>query len=182
VRLFPTLSFFGVLVWAFAATASPIPAAGTSELTSSLKNYQFYRKGFELNFKDTRWSGRSLPSRHNEINVTFLDPSTSPKAKISVQTESLAEALPVEAYAKKWLKDYQAYGFEVLGAKPFAENKTKGYLVDLFFRKEKQQERQAIFVKNRTVVTITCSDLESHFAMTLNPCNELLKSFRWLQP
>ena len=175
-------SFLSCLNLPSAATASPIPATGTSELTSLSKNYQFNRKGFEINFKDSRWTGHSLPSKHNEINMTFLDPATSPQAKISIQTESLPESLPLETYAKKWLKDYQAYGFEVLGAKPFAENRTKGYLVDLFFRKEKQQERQAIFLKNKTVVTITCLDLESHFAMTLNPCNELLKSFRWLQP
>ena len=172
------LGAFAVLFGSFLSLASPIPGTGSSEFLRLQKPYIFDRKGFEIDPRVLPWAGQSIMTKTGEIFVVYKD--TASNAKIQIQTESLAQPLGLEPYSKKWLKDYQSYGFDVLGAKPFSENKAHGYLVDLFFRKEHLQQRQAIFLKNKTVVTISCLDQQSHFEATLGQCNQILRTFRWL--
>ena len=176
MKFFLSLSFFFLGI--SGALASPFPATGTSEFVNPQKPYLFHRKGFEINPQLLPWQSQALKNKNSELSVLFSDPHSG--GKIQVQTETMTGSYSIESYSKKWLKDYQAYGFELLGAKPFVENKAKGYLVDLFFRKDRVQQRQAIFIKNNEVVTISCLDQESHFSVTLNHCNQILKSFHWL--
>ncbi len=179
--------------------ASPVPAMGSSALTSSEKGYFFHRKGFSLSRGNTQWipninpeqlspptNSSQLPPENSqqnsgkeEISIRFENPLS--KGFLSVRTNTLASPTNLMAYTKKWTHDYAYYGFDLLGTKPFSQGKTKGYVVDLYHPKQLKQLRQVIFLQEQVVVTLTCSDEKKSFPATLHGCNAIIKTFSWLK-
>ncbi len=165
--------------------ASPMPAMGSSILVNPEKGFFFAAKGFVL-AAPAAWKFEKSPENREGLNdqdefaVIYTYPSI-PTLRLSLKTDSLKSNMSVEAYAKKWMKDYTSYGFDVLGAKTFASNQNKGLVVDLLHKKQGTQLRQVIFVKNRTAVTMTCLDQQKTFNSHLQECNEIIKTFSWSQ-
>jgi hypothetical protein len=159
-------------------SASPIPGSGSSELASPLRNFVFHRKGFDINPSGLSGSFQDVAEKSSELKFQLQDQKSS--GKFYVQTETLNDGLSLESYMRKWIKEYRAYGFEILSHHPFAQNNAKGYVVDLFYNKNALQQRQAVFLKDGKIVTITCADAPQNFEKTLKTCNQILKNFRWL--
>lgn len=180
VILIPALVLF-----AHRLEAAPAPGAGSSVLVSPLAGLFYSARGFTLSapaewtidskFKDLE---NNDSTNANEIEIAYLNPRL-PNSRVSVKTNTLKSELSLEAYAKKWMKDYSSYGFDVLGAKTFFSNSAKGLVVDLVHRKQGQQLRQVIFLKKKTAVTLTCLDKIENFDASLTTCNQILKTFAW---
>ena len=179
-----TLPF--LLILPVQSLATPIPAMGSSALVSPSNGFLFHLRGFHLTKGQTNWNyqlGELIPGTTTpEISVRFQSPISN--GFLAIKTETLTSPMTVEAYAKKWIRDYSYYGFDVLGAKAFAQgeaqNKTHGYVVDLAHAKKAKQIRQVIFVKEKTAVILTCADDKIQFTNTLVNCNNILKTFSWL--
>jgi len=185
---FITLAFAflpAVFLSASNSPASPMPGMGSSVLVSPEKGFFFASKGFTLAAPST-WKFEKSPenreglTEQDEFAVIYSYP-TIPTLRLSLKTDSLKTNMTVEAYAKKWMKDYTSYGFDVLGAKTFTSNQTKGLVVDLLQRKQGTQLRQVIFVKNKTAVTLTCLDQQKTFNAHIQTCNEIVRTFSWNQ-
>lgn len=132
--------------------------------------------GFSLQTSGTSWN---LDPNQPE-NGEWLYLQKGRGAQLRVQNESLRTELSLEAYAKRWMRDYASYGFEVLGTKPFANEEARGLVVDLLHRGTEKQVRQAVFLKNKKAVILTCSDSQKSFSQSLPDCNQMIKSFSWL--
>ena len=125
-KLFCALMALSILpVQAF---ASPIPGMGSAELVSPSKGYMFNVHGFRLNKGTTNWEIRPVevfpeapPSKNstNEIAIRYQSPLSN--GFLAVKTETLPEPTTLEYYAKRWIRDYSYYGFDVLGAKVFSQ-------------------------------------------------------------
>ena len=100
-------------------------------------------------------------------------------ASLSVRTDTLSKQSNLESYAKKWMRDYPSYGFEVLGAKSFAVSGSPGLVVDMVQRSKSKQIRQVILQHGQHVAILTCLDSQSTFQKTLSSCNQLVKNFEW---
>jgi hypothetical protein len=157
--------------------AAPHPGMGSSLLVSPEKGFFWKRYGFQL---QTGLSGWQLapPTDDDANKVRYVRPS-SDIGSLAVQIENLKSDLTLENYAKKWMRDYVSYGFDVLGTQAFTQNNAKGLVVDLVHKKSDQQLRQILFLKNKKVVILTCRDHLKTFQQTLAGCNQISKSFEW---
>lgn len=170
----PALIFLFILSCvSIEAYSSPHPAVGSSALVAPEKGLFFQRYGFLLKTAQSNWA-IATPSEQ----ITFVNPS-SESGSLSVRMETLRTDMTLENYAKRWMKDYSNYGFDVLGTKAFGLNKTRGLVVDLDHKKSGQQLRQILFLKEKKVVILTCKDQISKFESTLQGCNQIAKSFEW---
>jgi hypothetical protein len=159
------------------AFTSPVPALGSSALSNPSKAYIFHMKGFSLNPANANWK-ISKNESHKEISATFSNGKTT--GVFSVKTETLVAPTSVEHYSKRWIRDYAFFGFDVLGAKPFNLGSARGYVIDLYHKKQNKQVRQVIFLKEKTSVILTCADELAPFKDTLNSCNSVVRTFSWL--
>lgn len=166
-------SLFVISLVTLQAYGSPHPAVGTSALVSPEKGLFFQRYGFLLKTEQSGWT-LATPSDQ----VTYVNPK-SETGSLSVRTETLRIEMTLENYAKRWMKDYPNFGFDVLGTKAFGLNKARGLVVDLSHKKSGQQLRQILFLKDKKVVILTCKDQSAKFEATLQGCNQIAKSFQW---
>ena len=162
------------------SNAAPHPGMGSSLLTSPEKGLFYAMKGFRVE-APPQWKIDidSNEILNDEFSVSYTS-KTSPSLNLSLKTDTLKTNNTLEGYAKKWMKDYASYGFDILGAKTFSTNNAKGLVVDLTHKKKSQQLRQVIFVNKKTAVTLTCADSIKNFQSTLVECNGIFKSFSWL--
>ncbi len=173
-----------LLLLSLTATAAPHPATTSSILTDPEKGESFQGFGFKLAFNKSTWRPLQKESDGLFAEVQFQNkgPKTdSPKAQISLRMDDLAKNQNIETYAKKWMRDYPHYGFEVLGTKTFGHSGGQGLVVDLFHRQNNKQLRQVILLKTRKVAIFTCSNEKAKFTEILTECNQLVRGFSWLE-
>lgn len=172
---------FAILTFLFylipnSALGAPHPVSGNAVLSDSRSSMYLLRLGFQLSFENTPFElQQSENSTFRYLSEKF------PEAIISVRHEELNTALPLESYAKRWIKDYSSFGMDVVGTQSFVENKNQGFLVDLQHKATQKKIRQAIFLKDKTSVILSCSDKLESFKDTLKLCNEIIRSFNWTQ-
>lgn len=174
---FLCLSLFTVSGLFSVAYASPHPGTGSSALVSPEKGLFLSAKGFRLGAEKTGWVFSLSKADNEEARLT--DPNNS-KASLSLKMDTLKADLSLENYSKRWMRDYSSYGFDVMGAKPFQQNSQRGLVVDLTHRLTKKQMRQVLFVKNKKAVILTCLDEKENFEKTLAQCNQIIKTFEWV--
>ncbi|PIS09753.1 MAG: hypothetical protein COT73_13000 [Bdellovibrio sp. CG10_big_fil_rev_8_21_14_0_10_47_8] len=184
------LALFALLLIKSVGYASPMPATGSSALVAPQNGLFLAIRGFELKTEKTNWifatpktvkfqnqdSDNKEPWTDLELRMIKPDVAT---ASFFVKTDVLKADLSLENYAKRWMKDYPQYGFEILGTRAFSQNSTRGLLIDLFHRKSNEQVRQVLFLKDRQAVIMTCKDTKTSFNKTLSDCNQVVKSFAW---
>jgi hypothetical protein len=176
---------FAVLIFLSSTSvlAAPHPATSTSALTDPQYGHYFQSQGFNLKTAGTDW----LPTPQNNESL-FESVRLTPKgqmesaASLSVRTDTLSKQSSLENYAKKWMRDYPSYGFEVLGAKSFGMAGGPGLVVDMIQKGRSKQIRQVILQKGNRVAILTCLDNQSSFQKTLIACNQLVKNFAWNLP
>ncbi|MFN7262810.1 MAG: hypothetical protein ACK5RO_07925 [Pseudobdellovibrionaceae bacterium] len=169
------LAFTSVTLSSQIAQSSPHPATATSALIDPQKGLYFLTQGFRLPVKGSDWV---TSNQENEQGVLFELKSRS-SARFSVRWEAQATSPTLESYAKKWMRDYSSYGFDLLGTKTFTENQNRGLLIDVLHRKSNLQMRQVVFMQSPRLVVLTCSDEKVHFDSTLSQCNQLIRNFSW---
>jgi len=170
-----------ILLLGFQAWGSPIPATGTSALTSVDQGFYLVAKGFKLGTLGTHWMPSEDQSMsRGEVGSSLRFSNKQRKtAQVHLKTDFLKAEMSLEAYAKRWIKDYNQLGLDVLGTRSFASGATRGVVVDSIQNKKKLQFRQAVFLRRKSVVILTCSDKKEQFAGTLDECNRLIKNFSW---
>lgn len=166
-----------ILLFSTSSWAAPYPATGSSLMTNPEKGLFFGGQGFQLGTLNSRWILNSTDSE-NQVRYSHSESDT---ASVMVRSDELAINSSLETYAKKWMKDYSSYGFDVLGARTFSEKSVRGMVVDLMNKAKQKQVRQAIYVKDKKAVIITCMDDPKSFLGTLSQCNQLIKNFSWLE-
>lgn len=162
------------------AAAAPAPGMGSSIL-SSLKQSVFTRaQGFQVQIEDTTWKAPEVNMANNWLDgqLTFKS-QTHPEAKLNLRHEQLHRATSLENYAKKWMRDYTGYGFEILGTRGFTQDKTRGLVVDLKQNAKNQMLRQVLFIQDQKVVLFTFADTQENFSKSLSDFNNVIRSFSW---
>jgi hypothetical protein len=174
------IAFIASIVVSFftlTALAAPIPGSTSSKLVSPQLGLYRSPKGFVVSAGGSGWS-HVEPPKGNKFVATMYDSPTS-TAALTVRVDELKRDLTLDAYVQKWMKAYPRYGFDVIGSKPFAQNGTKGYVLDIVNRDSKKQLRQVLFLKEKKAVILTCRDEQKKFKDSLKGCNEIIKTFAW---
>lgn len=165
------------------AYAAPHPGTSTSILTDANKGLFLSRKGFSLGTSGSAWQiqeDRSLSRGEPDSSWRFSN-TAQPSAQAHIKTDYLKTDLTLEAYAKRWMRDYSPLGLDVMGSKVFSQNGDRGLVIDLMDTKKKIQMRQAVFMKRKRVVILTCSDTQANFDKSIQECNQLIKNFSWVE-
>jgi hypothetical protein len=179
LKAFQWLLFFSFAIPSM-LYAAPHPGMGSSRLVAPELGLFWKRQGFQLQTGASGWELASPMGDSVDNKVRYVRPAgESEIASMAVQIETLKSELTLENYAKKWMRDYVNYGFDVLGTQAFTQNKAKGLVVDLIHKKTDQQLRQILFLKNKKVVILTCRDFHKTFQQTLIGCNHISRTFEW---
>lgn len=157
--------------------AAPHPATSSSALTAPEKGLYFLHKGFSLKTEGTNW----IPIATESVldTVRFSSKDKAQRGSLSIRMDSVAKNASLELYARKWMRDYPSYGFEVLSAKNFTLNGQPALVVDMLSRSKNKQIRQVILKKDARVAVMTCLDDKASFNQSLQSCNRIMQSFSW---
>lgn len=142
--------------------------------------------GFTMNSGQTAWI-QSAPPKNIASLVTIYKapfPVNGQQPALTVRVDELHKNYALKNYVKKWMKDYSRFGFDVLTAKQvkIGENATPAFLLDIVSKETQKQLRQIVFLKEKTAVILTCRDQRESFAKTVTDCNEIARTFEWVQP
>lgn len=164
---------------ATAALAAPYPATSSSVLTDPAKGVFFHGFGFRLNNLEPTWA--AVPSIGQEVfdSVRFEPRTGGGDSTLSIRMDRLPEKSNLETYARKWMRDYPTYGFDVRGTKTLTLGGGRALLIDMIQKSKNRQLRQVILQKDEKVAILTCMDDQSAFAATLHACNRLIRGFEW---
>jgi hypothetical protein len=171
---------FVLLQTASLAFAAPHPATSTSALTAPEKGLYFLHKGFSLKTEGTSW----VPVANADTlldTVRFAPKETAKGGSLSIRTDKVSKEATLDLYTRKWMRDYPNYGFEVLATKKFSLNGSPALLVDMLSRSKNKQIRQVVLKNNDRVAIMTCLDDKDTFSKSLVECNQIMKSFLWIQ-
>lgn len=160
----------------YRSDAAPHPGSGSSLLVSEKKGLFLLPRGFQVKTMGTDWI---LSDKTSEFNKLLYVHPQRPNAQLLLQNENLKTELKIEDYAKRWMKDYLNYGFELLGTKIFFHQGSKALVVDLEEKKKSKKLRQILFLKEKKVVVLTCAENSDQFQSLLADCNQFAKSFQW---
>lgn len=158
--------------------AAPHPATSSSALTAPEQGLYFLHKGFRLKTEGTSWAPVADDGSVLDT-VRFSSKESKEKGSLSIRTDSIAKNASLELYARKWMRDYPSYGFEVLSAKNITLNGQPALVVDMLSRSKNKQIRQVILKKDSRVAVMTCLDDRATFNKSLQSCNRIMESFTW---
>ena len=159
--------------------AAPHPATSTSVLTDPERGLSYLAKGYSLKTTGTNWTAVS-PNNESLIDtVRFASKDSKLTGSLSIRTDKIANNVTLETYAKKFMRDYPNYGFDVLGSKSVTINQSNGLVVDMVQKVKNTQLRQVILKNNNKVAILTCLDTKDSFMSTIASCNQIIKSFEW---
>jgi hypothetical protein len=166
------------------AEAAPHPGTATSSLVSPQLGIYRSPLGFKVGSGTSGWA-QAEPPKDNKFIATMYKAPMDPKnpqaeaGSLTVRIDQLDREMALEKYVQRWMKEYPKYGFDVLGSTAFAQNKQKGYVLDLINRDSGRQLRQVVFVKKQAAVILTCRDQVAKFKDALKSCNQIIRTFEW---
>lgn len=171
----------GLLLLNSIALAAPFPVSSSSVLTDPQWGNFYLKNGFTLKTASTSWvlSQDEAKGVFDTFRYHLKDSNLSKEASLSVRIDQIKGNQNLESYAKKWMKEYPQFGFEILGTKSLSMGGGQALLVDLYQKNKNQQLRQLILKKEGRVVIMTCVDLYTSFKKTLPQCNQLMNNFQW---
>jgi hypothetical protein len=169
----------------FASFASPFPATSTSVLTAPDSGLYMSPLGFRLKTDTTNWKFHGPESNSLVVGVVKFQPENPKNPKdsptLSIRIDQVGKTTSLETYAKRWIRDYPYYGFDIMGTKAITIEGQKGFLIDLVHVKKSRQLRQVVLQKENRAVVMTCSDKREDFEQTLAVCNQIIKTFKWVR-
>lgn len=154
------------------------PLTGSSMINQIKTGAAFSQMGFEVKSFPANWIlKKPLTDEASTIEIGSED-STS-KALLSFRTEAVNAKTDLEKYVRQYLRDYNQYGFEVVGLQSLKQGSQNSVVVDLNQKNKATRSRQVFYKKNDKIVMATCLDDFDHFSKTILACNAVLNTFQW---
>lgn len=174
------------IFFALISNASPHPLVGGGHFIETFKNSYFSKQGFRILATESDWQLAPIENQKEGslISRTYVGSyqvQTGSRPQLTVRVETVSDGTTLEDYLSKWMSEFPQFGFTIQGQKNFKHVGQFGVLVDLHHAKHKRKLRQAVFLKDKKVVIMTCLDHESTFAKNLKACNALIRGFEWTQ-
>lgn len=158
--------------------AAPHPMAGSSIINKPTQNLAFSMMGFKVSSVPENWTYKSgVTDTDVSIEMGPQDPQS--KASLSFHIENITKKTSLEQYVRQYLRDYNQYGFEVIGLQSIKKNVVPSVIVDLTQKNKQTRSRQVFFLQNQKVVVASCIDRFENFDKTVYTCNQILGSFQW---
>ncbi len=158
--------------------AAPHPLAGSSIVNKPQNSIAMSHLGFKLGPMPANWvykNGSDLTSLSLEMGPAEV----VSKSILTIRTEKVSPKTDLEKYVRQYLRDYNQYGFEVVGLQSYKKSLTPSVIVDLTQKNKLTRSRQVFFHKGDKMVLATCLDDFDKFDKTMLVCNRVLGAFYW---
>lgn len=149
------------------------PAAMISDLSKPEKGYFLNRQHLQMNVDKEKWN-------LIESQQPFLAVWSSVAGQLSLVKDDKSPNLSLKSYTKKWSRDFNLYGLEVIGNQEIKLPAGQALVLDVLDRKNQKQIRQYILSKEKTLITISCSGESKDMTTLIPECHKAIESFRWL--
>lgn len=174
------LIFTFILFNCLQALAAPHPMMGSSVINSVQNGLVFSQMGFLISSVPTTWVLKTPVNQNAEGRVLELAPAqTVSKTILSFSSERVSAKTDLEKYVRQYLRDYNQYGFEVIGLHSIKSPGANRVVVDLNQKNKLTRSRQVFYKNNDQVILATCLDSFHEFNKTILACNAMLDTFKW---
>lgn len=157
--------------------ASPHPLAGSSILNQPQNNLAFSQLGFKISQLPSNWLFKNTEEQ-SAFSFELAPIENKSKASLSFRTEEVSPKTDLEKYVRQYLRDYNPYGFDVVGLQSH-KSLTPSVIVDLTQKNKLYRSRQVFFQKTNKIILATCLDEYDSFEKTILICNKVLGNFQW---
>lgn len=162
--------------------SAPHPGVGSSALNHLDKNIFYSQMGFKLNAIPSGWNLITSPDvdPNKDLQIELgknFSTSNNLVGRISFKSEVTKTKVDLETYVKKYLRDYNQYGFDVSGLQSLREKNS--VIVDINQKNKKTRSRQMFFQNGTRIVTATCVDEFENFDKTIAECNQIFSQLSW---
>jgi hypothetical protein len=164
------------LVRSHVLLASPYPGMGSSALVDPQIGAFLTARGYSMNTSGTAW----IPIADVDGSLRLQLPS-QPAATLALHFDEVPPNVKLDLYAKKWAREYSQFGFEILGSQTVQLSGHESMVIDLVQKSKSQQLRQVLIKKEKKVAIFTCRDQQAPFLKTLPTCNQVIRTFRFLE-
>lgn len=165
-------------VFTTAILAAPHPMAGSSVVNAPSSNIAFSMMGFRVGAIPSDWAYKS-GFDDSAMAIEMGPRNEKSKAALNFHIETVPKKTSLEQYVRQYLRDYNQYGFEVVGLQSMKKNTVPSVIVDLTQKNKKTRSRQVFFIQDQKVVVASCLDNFETFDKTVYTCNQILGSFQW---
>ena len=172
--------FTSVLLNCFMAIAAPHPMMGSSLINKVQNGLVFSQLGFQISQIPTNWNLKTPINMNTDSRVLEIAPEASAaKTILSFSAERVSPKTDLEKYVRQYLRDYNQYGFEVIGLQSLKKIGSNSVIVDLNQKNKATRSRQVFYKNNDQIVLATCLDSFDNFNKTILTCNAILDTFQW---
>lgn len=171
---------FVILFFTSISWGAPHPTTSSSLVNEPSSSIVFSQLGFKLNFMPRQWGLTENTTSDKNSNQKQIDLKNQ-TARISFNYDETKTPIELESYVRRFLRDYNQFGFEVAGLQSIknSSNKTTSIILDINQKNQKTKSRQVFFQNGKKIVTATCIDEIETFDQTTKDCNKILGSFYW---
>ena len=155
-------------------SAAPHPTTAASMTNKLQLGIVFSQFGFKLNYIPENWLLTNKTTNQKQIEIK------NHTARLTFNFEETKTPVNLEIYIKKFLRDYNQFGFEVNSLQSL-KNTTliNSVILDLIQKNKKTKGRQVFFQNGKKIITATCIDDTESYEKTAKDCNKILGSFYW---
>ena len=174
------MRLFVILIAAFQSyvQAAPHPMTGSSFINQVHSGSVFSQMGFQIKNIPRDWLLKIPVTAQTQV-LEMAPSNPTAKAVLSFTTEKVSPKTDLEKYVRQYLRDYNQYGFEVVGLQSLKQTGLNSVVVDLTQKNKATKSRQVFFKKDDKIVLATCVDNFSKFNKTILTCNAILDTFQW---
>ncbi len=165
------------------AFAAPHPMMGSSRINQVQNSLVFSQLGFQIGQIPKDWNLKNPLNANVDARVLEIVPVTNiggtAKTILSFSSERVSAKTDLEKYVRQYLRDYNQYGFEVIGLQSLKKTGSNSVIVDLNQKNKATRSRQVFYKNNDQIVLATCLDSFDNFNKTILTCNAILDTFQW---
>ena len=158
--------------------AAPLPLTGSSVFNQLQSGIVLNQLGFKVQNFPVDWQLKPAP-QSDVMSLEMGPPDPHSKTVLSFKSDTVSIKTNLENYVRHYLRDYNQYGFEVIGLQSLKQSGLNSVIVDLNQKNRATRSRQVFYKKDAKIVTATCIDDFDKFSKTILICNSIFESFQW---
>jgi hypothetical protein len=175
-------AFCMTILFGLSCLSAPHPGTGSSLVSQLSQSVAFSQMGFKLTGLPSGWSFTTSQIDHKnkdlQIEISKATSLTNDYlGRVSFKAETTKTKVDLEAYVKKYLRDYNQYGFDVSGLQSLRDKNI--VIVDINQKNKKTRSRQMFFQNATRIVVATCIDEFENFDKTVLECNQIFSGLSW---
>lgn len=164
-----------ILIFQTQLLAAPHPLTGSSIINLPSNSFAFSQMGFSLDSIPSNW----IYNKADTASADVIEIGPTGKTLISFRLENVSMKTQLETYVRKYLRDYNQYGFEVISLQSYSKSHTPSVIVDLSQKNKNTKSRQVFFYRKNKMIIATCADQSDTYEKTVSLCNQILATFKW---